>query len=121
MCLQIITLYQMIQGRIGAINGTHVDAHVPKNKKVAYIERCGSFTQNIMVACDFNICFTFVMVGWEYSTHDSRIFHFATQNHQYNLAFLPQVSQYLSELNNKSCNIDCLFHFQERKYYLVEI
>ena len=33
-------------------------------------------TFNVMVACDFNLLFTFVMVGWEGAAHadDTRIF-----------------------------------------------
>ncbi|XP_020591889.1 putative nuclease HARBI1 [Phalaenopsis equestris] len=65
---------------IGAIDGTHVDARIPNNEKVAYIGRSGSTTQNVMAVCDFNMCFTFVVAGWEGSAHDSRIFSFATRN-----------------------------------------
>ena len=31
-------------------------------------------TFNVMVLCDFNLLFTFVMVGWEVAAHDTRIF-----------------------------------------------
>ena len=31
-------------------------------------------TFNVMVAYDFNLLFTFVMVGWEGVAHDTRIF-----------------------------------------------
>ncbi|XP_020583270.1 putative nuclease HARBI1 [Phalaenopsis equestris] len=65
---------------IGAIDGTHVDARIPNNEKVAYIGRSGSTTQNGMAVCDFNMCFTFVVASWDGSAHDSRIFSFATRN-----------------------------------------
>ncbi|XP_020578175.1 putative nuclease HARBI1 [Phalaenopsis equestris] len=65
---------------IGAIDGTHVDARIPNNDKVAFIGRCGSPTQNVMVVCDFNLCFTFAKAGWEGSAHDSRVFKSATRN-----------------------------------------
>ena len=29
---------------------------------------------NVMAACDFDLLFTFAMVGWKYATHDTRIF-----------------------------------------------
>ena len=33
-----------------------------------------------MVACSFNMQFTFVWAGWEGSAHDARIFHEAINN-----------------------------------------
>ncbi|XP_020598411.1 putative nuclease HARBI1, partial [Phalaenopsis equestris] len=68
------------QNCIGAIDGTHVDARIPNHEKVAYIGRSGATTQNVMVVCDFNMCFTFVVAGWEGSARDSQIFSFATRN-----------------------------------------
>ena len=40
-----------------------------------YFGRKGCHTQNIMAACDFDMCFTFVSAGWEGSMHDTRIFY----------------------------------------------
>ena len=31
-------------------------------------------TQNVMAACDFDMLFTFVLLGWEDATHDTSIF-----------------------------------------------
>ncbi|CAL2240641.1 unnamed protein product [Prunus armeniaca] len=59
---------------IGAIDGTHVPVVVPRERQVPYIGRKGITTQNIMVVCDFNMCFTFAWAGWEGATHDARIF-----------------------------------------------
>lgn len=28
-----------------------------------------------MAACDFDMCFTFALTGWEGSAHDTRIFY----------------------------------------------
>ncbi|KAK8935680.1 hypothetical protein KSP39_PZI013069 [Platanthera zijinensis] len=59
---------------VGAIDGTHVDVRIPIVDQVRYIERHGMMTQNVMADCDFNMCFTFALTGWEGSAHDSRIF-----------------------------------------------
>ncbi|XP_020595520.1 putative nuclease HARBI1 [Phalaenopsis equestris] len=80
---------------IGAIDGTHVNARLSGKEKVAYIGRCGSLTQNIMVVCDFNMCFTYVMAGWEGSAHDSRVFKFATSNKKYGFPYPPPGKYYL--------------------------
>lgn len=58
---------------IGAIDGTHVRAMVPAADQVTYIGRKGYPTQNVMVVCDFDLLFTFVVAGWPGSAHDARI------------------------------------------------
>ncbi|GKE05196.1 putative nuclease HARBI1 isoform X1, partial [Tanacetum coccineum] len=59
---------------IGAIDGTHVRASVREHEQAKYIGRKGYATQNIMVACNFNMCFKFAWAGWEGTAHDTRIF-----------------------------------------------
>ncbi|GAV70022.1 LOW QUALITY PROTEIN: DDE_4 domain-containing protein, partial [Cephalotus follicularis] len=56
---------------VGAIEGTHIDAHIPANQQIPY--RRKNTTQNIMCV-SFDMCFTFVMTGWEGTANDSRIF-----------------------------------------------
>ncbi|CAI9298375.1 unnamed protein product [Lactuca saligna] len=72
---------------IGAIDGTHVRASVPQNEEAKYIGRKGYATQNIMVVCDFNMCFTFVWVGWERTAHNTRIFSEALQRPDLNFSY----------------------------------
>ena len=64
-----------MQDCIGAIDGTHVQARLPPEKAVPYFGRKGCHTQNIMAACDFDMCFTFVSAGWEGNMHDMHIFY----------------------------------------------
>ena len=47
---------------------------IGKGKKIPYLGRKGVPTQNVMVACDFDLLFTFVMAGWEGAAHNTRIF-----------------------------------------------
>ncbi|XP_022873699.1 uncharacterized protein LOC111392572 [Olea europaea var. sylvestris] len=61
------------QDCIGAIDGTHVRAVLPRRKRINFIGRKGVPTQNVLAACDFNLCFTFVLSGSMGPTHDSRI------------------------------------------------
>ncbi|KAI3744360.1 hypothetical protein L1987_57439 [Smallanthus sonchifolius] len=71
--------YPMFKDCIGAIDGTHVRASVRQSEQAKYIGRKGYATQNIMVVCDFNMCFTFVWAGWEGTAHDTRIFNEALE------------------------------------------
>ena len=68
---------------IGAIDGTHVPCVVPSNKFVQHLCRKGMTTQNVMVVCDFDMRFSFVLAGWPGSVHDMRVFNDAmtTYNH----------------------------------------
>ncbi|WCJ24610.1 hypothetical protein M5689_006555 [Euphorbia peplus] len=59
---------------IGAIDGTHVHAHVKPEDQVRFIGRKGIPTQNVMAASSFDMQFTFVLAGWEGTAHDTRIF-----------------------------------------------
>nr|KAJ0198482.1 hypothetical protein LSAT_V11C700376310 [Lactuca sativa] len=57
--------HPMFNDCIGAIDGT---------QEAKYIGRNEYATQNIMVDCDCNMCFTFVWAGWEGIAHDTQIF-----------------------------------------------
>ncbi|KAG8477656.1 hypothetical protein CXB51_027669 [Gossypium anomalum] len=45
--------------------------------------------------CDFNMCFTFVMAGWEGSAHDTRIFLDAIRDPKYKFLHPPNGKYYL--------------------------
>ncbi|KAK2642130.1 hypothetical protein Ddye_023893 [Dipteronia dyeriana] len=50
---------------IGAIYGVHVPASIPSEDQIPYIGRKGTPTQNIVVVCNFDMQFIFVVAGWE--------------------------------------------------------
>jgi hypothetical protein len=66
--------YPYFKDCIGAIDGTHVKIIVPSEHQIPYTNRKGYTSTNVMAVCDFNMCFTFVLTGWEGSAHDTRIF-----------------------------------------------
>ncbi|KAG8472432.1 hypothetical protein CXB51_034198 [Gossypium anomalum] len=80
---------------IAAIDGTHIAAILPPNEQIPYIGRKCIPTQNVMAVCDFNMCFTFVMAGWEGSTQDSRIFLDAIRDPKYKFPHPPNGKYYL--------------------------
>ncbi|XP_023156871.1 uncharacterized protein [Zea mays] len=65
--------YPYFKDCIGAIDGTHVLARVPRNQRAAFLGRKHTTTQNILAAVDFDLRFTYVLAGWEGSTHDALI------------------------------------------------
>lgn len=58
---------------IGAIDGTHIPVTVPTSEQIKYIGRHGYPSQNVMVVCDFDIRFTFAVIGWLELIHDTRV------------------------------------------------
>ena len=61
------------QDCIGAIDGTHVTARVPKSDAPAYRGHKNYTSQNVLAAVDFDMKFTYVLAGWEGSAHDASI------------------------------------------------
>uniref|UniRef100_A0A803MBM3 DDE Tnp4 domain-containing protein n=1 Tax=Chenopodium quinoa TaxID=63459 RepID=A0A803MBM3_CHEQI len=59
---------------IGCIDGTHIGATILEAQQMPYRGRKGVRTFNVLAACDFDMCFTFVSAGWEGSAHDTRVF-----------------------------------------------
>ncbi|KAL8502788.1 hypothetical protein ACS0TY_021779 [Phlomoides rotata] len=51
-------------GCLGAIDGTYVNVHVPKEDKGRYMTRKGTISTNVLAACDRNCMFTYILPGW---------------------------------------------------------
>ena len=75
---------------IGAIDGTHVKLVVPKTKRIQSLNRYNETSQNVLVVCDFDMRFTFVLSGWPGSAHDMRVFKDATTTHAHKFPHPPQ-------------------------------
>jgi hypothetical protein len=58
---------------IGTIDGTHFRVTIPSSEQAVHMNRHGYCSQNVMVVCDFNMRFTFVVTGWPGSAHDTHI------------------------------------------------
>ena len=63
----------MLKDAVGAINGTHIAANVPLEEQARYRNRKQVISQNVLVACTFDMKFTYVLAGWEGSAHDGRL------------------------------------------------
>jgi hypothetical protein len=57
---------------IGAIDRTHVRASIPKDMETLFRGPKSYCTQNVMVAIDFDLRFTYILAGCEGTTHDAR-------------------------------------------------
>jgi hypothetical protein len=61
-----------MQDCIGTTDGTHVLISISPNKAALFRNRKGTLTQNVMVACDFDLNVTFISSGWEGSATDAK-------------------------------------------------
>ena len=82
--------YPFFKDAIGAIDGTHIKCVVKGCVKDKYIGRKGYSTQNVMAVCDWDMCFTFVLAGWEGSAHDARMFQTAISTPSMNFPHPPK-------------------------------
>lgn len=96
---------------VEAIDVTHVDASVPRNKSVAYIGHCGSPTQNIMTVCNFQMYFTFVIANWEGRVQDNQIFKYAIRDPKNNSLMAPK---------SKNSHHYIIFYYQKLLVNLID-
>jgi len=59
-----------MQNCIGAIDGTHIPITIPLKQQEPYRNRKQGLSQNMMVACDFDVKFVHVHAGWEGSAQE---------------------------------------------------
>ncbi|KAL5725947.1 hypothetical protein ACHQM5_009028 [Ranunculus cassubicifolius] len=62
---------------VGAIDGTRIPALIASCEKVPFINRERAASQNVLVACSFDLQFQYVLAGWEGSATDSRVLNSA--------------------------------------------
>lgn len=62
-----------MQNCIGAIDGTHIPITIAEDIAAPYRNRKGTLSQNMMVACDFDLNFTFISCGWKGSASDAGV------------------------------------------------
>nr|GEZ92589.1 hypothetical protein [Tanacetum cinerariifolium] len=75
---------------VGALDGTLIHASVPVDQQNVYRARGrGDCYQNVLAICDFNMIFTFIVAGWEGTTHDSRILNEALGNPHFDFPHPP--------------------------------
>lgn len=66
-------------GCIGAIDGTHIKAFVPRADQKRYFDRHGLISQNVLAAVKLNGTFSYVLAGAEGSVNDASLIQVALQ------------------------------------------
>ena len=58
---------------LGALDGTHIFAHVPYANRIPYRNRKGFFSQNVLAAITFDLQYCYILSVWKGLVHDSRV------------------------------------------------
>ena len=73
-------MFSPLQNYLGAIDGTHVPITISASKAAPYRNRKGTLSQNVMLACDFDLNFVYVSTGWEGSASDAGVLRSAIRS-----------------------------------------
>lgn len=65
---------------LGALDGTHINVHLPPRDQIRYRNRKGHLSQNVLAVCNFEMQFTYILAGWEGSAHDGTVLRDAVHN-----------------------------------------
>jgi len=57
----------------GAIDGTHILAHISSAQQTPYRNRKGTISQNVLARCSLDMYFFYVCPGWEGAANDARV------------------------------------------------
>jgi hypothetical protein len=107
--------YPFFKGALGAIDGTHIRYSSSAEDREATRNRKGVLTQNCLAACSFDLRFTYILSGWEGSSHDSTVFHDARQTDFY----IPNGRYYLADAGYGSSDV-LLVPYRNVRYHLSE-
>ncbi|KAF6161337.1 hypothetical protein GIB67_009224 [Kingdonia uniflora] len=81
---------------LGALDETHIIASVPEKETIKFRSgRSNKITQNILVACSFNLRFTYIIVGWEGTVQDRK--KLDDGQHRLNAFVIPHDQYYLAD------------------------
>ncbi|XP_058769575.1 protein ALP1-like [Vicia villosa] len=103
---------------IEAIDGTHIKIHVPIEKQKPFFNRKGHTSTNVMAVCDFNMCFTFALCGWEGSVHDAKILIDTLRKPDLRFSYPPEGKYYLVDSGYPSLK-GFLAPYKNARYHLA--
>ncbi|XP_061357670.1 protein ALP1-like [Gastrolobium bilobum] len=63
----------LLQGCLGALDGTYITVNVPEADKPRYRSRKGEIATNVLGVCSRDMKFVYVLPGWEGSASDARV------------------------------------------------
>jgi hypothetical protein len=87
------SFYPYFQDCIGAIDGMHIPAFVPEDRRAPYRNCKGQISQNVLAACSLDFKFVYILSGWEGSASDALVY----QNARATGFEIPEKKYYLAD------------------------
>lgn len=109
------TLYPFFKNAIGAVDGSHLFVSLPSHTRACWRDWDGHLTQNMMAICNFDMFFTFVLVGWEGSAADGPLYH---RCFDHGLK-VPEGKYFLADAGFGACDT-LLTPYRKTRYHLCE-
>jgi hypothetical protein len=106
-------IFRELSHELGVLAGLH--AFVPEDLSSPYRDCKACLSQNILVACTFDMHFSYVLAGWEGSASDSRVFD-DVRAHGF---FIPPGKFYLANAGFAICDA-LLVPYHGVRYHLKE-
>ena len=100
---------------VGAIDGTHFKAKIPKDQQEAYRNRKGTMTWNVLASVDMDMNVAYILPGWEGSATDHRLWSIARMKDLH----LPEGTVLLGDAGFPLCDA-CLNPYRATRYHLWE-
>jgi DDE superfamily endonuclease len=97
------------------IDGTHINCCPSVAEQQSVWNWKGGVTQNCLACCTFNLCFQYILSGWDGSAADASVYNDA---HQTDLTVLAR-KFYLADAGFKACNL-LLVPYRRVRYHLAE-
>lgn len=108
--------FPYFQHCLGALDGTHIPAHVPAAEGAAYRNRKGVLSQNVLGVCTMDMQFCYVLAGWEGSAHDDKVLEDALFEKDF---IIPEKKYYLANAGYHNTNY-LLCPYRGVRYHLKE-
>jgi len=102
---------------IGALDGTHINAHPGLEAQAPFRNRHGYLSHNVLAACTFDLQFSFVYPGWEGSANDQRVLQDAIARGGFRI---PNGRFYLGDAGYVNTGT-ILTPFRRTRYHLREV
>ncbi|XP_019055133.1 PREDICTED: putative nuclease HARBI1 [Nelumbo nucifera] len=111
--------YPYFKDCIGVIDAMHIPAHIPAKDQSRFRNRKGVLSQNVLVACTFDLQFIFVYPGWEGSAADSRVLRAVLDDPDQNFPHIPEGKYYLVDAGYRN-TVGFIAPFPGVRYHLYE-
>jgi len=108
-------LWPFFKHALGAIDGSHIHFTAPSDLQPAYWNRKGFISQNCLFCCTFDLCFTYILSGWEESAANAWVYHDAITTD----LVIPDGWYYLTDAGFPHCD-QLLVPYWGVRYHLAE-